>query len=81
MKRFALLFAACVFAIPITGCGGGPVAGPGASDANLPSEVKDYEARRESERAKKALPGDAETRAAAKRAASPEGSLGEPGAR
>ena len=81
MKRFALLFASLVTSIPITGCGV-TATGPAAGDANLPSEVKEYEARREAERAKQAdklrnLPG----KNLGRRAGALDGSLQEPGAR
>ncbi len=48
MKRFALVFAALAVSISITGCGEStPTGAPG--DPNLPSEVREYEARREAE--------------------------------
>jgi hypothetical protein len=57
MKRFAGLFVALVLSIQVTGCGGSPATtGRPADDSNLPSEVKEYEARREAERAAKQTP-------------------------
>jgi hypothetical protein len=82
MKRFAALFASLVLSIPITGCGGGAstATGPGG-DANLPSEVKEYEARRAGEIANKTLPGRPGPTNVRKPSGILDGSLSEPGAK
>jgi hypothetical protein len=70
MKRFAMLFGTFVLCLQITGCdkgGTGPTKGPTDDQSNLPSEVKEYEARRAAERAAKKAPpkptGSAKTNA------------------
>jgi hypothetical protein len=50
MKRFVLLIGTLVLLIQLTGCGSNTPAP--ADGSNLPDEVKQYEARREAERAK-----------------------------
>jgi predicted small lipoprotein YifL len=54
MKRFVLPVGALILLIQLTGCGSDSP--PPADGSNLPSEVKDFEARRETERAKKIMP-------------------------
>ncbi len=80
MKRFALVFAALAVSISITGCGEStPTGAPG--DPNLPSEVREYEARREAERAKQATPASPASKNLGKPAGTKEGALQEPGAK
>ena len=69
MKRFALL-GLFVLCLQVTGCGGSGTSattGPVDDQSNLPSEVREYEARRTSERAAKKAPpkptGAAKTKA------------------
>jgi hypothetical protein len=63
MKRFALFLVALSLSIPVAGCGGDSGGGSGSKvvsrvdDPNLPSEVREYEAKsaqRLAERAEKA---------------------------
>jgi hypothetical protein len=57
MKRLARPIGALIVSIQMTGCGGAPAptVRP-AEDPNLPSEVREYEARRDAERTAKKLP-------------------------
>jgi len=54
MKRFALVLGTFALATQLFGCSSS--APPPADESNLPSEVKEYEARREAERTKKIVP-------------------------
>jgi len=73
MKRFALLFGALVLSMPATGCDSGgsgsptekSASGPAVGHPNAPSEVKDFEAKRE-----KAL-ADQAAKTAARKAGKP----------
>jgi predicted small lipoprotein YifL len=54
MKRFVLAVGMLAFLAQLTGCGGGGP--PGTTAAGVPSEVEEYEKRREMERAKGIVP-------------------------
>jgi hypothetical protein len=54
MKRFVLPLGTLALLTQLIGCGSDSP--PPADGSNLPSEVKEYEARREAERAKKINP-------------------------
>jgi hypothetical protein len=62
MKRFGLIFGALVLALQLIGCGGSggssTATGSPADDSNLPSEVREYEARRSAERAARKTPSN-----------------------
>jgi hypothetical protein len=75
MNRFALALACLLLSMPLVGCGDGGTATRTAGDANLPDEVKQYEARRAEERAKGVTPK------AAPKTSKPAAAAGEPGAR